>query len=93
MDAPEARQRIDLFLWHARVVRTRAAAAELVKKGHVRVDGRRVNAPGHFVRAGQVLTVALERQVRLLRIVRFAERRGDVTSATELFEEITEEHS
>ena len=91
METPEARQRFALFLWHARGVRARAAAADLVRQGHVRVNGQRINAPGHFVRPGQVLTIALDRQVRVLRIVRFSERRGDATSAIALFEEITEE--
>lgn len=91
MNAPAPRQRIDLWLWHARVVRTRAAAADLVRAGHVRVDGRRVDAAGHGVRVGQVLTVGLDRSVRVLRIVRFSERRGDATAASALFEEITDE--
>ncbi|MFG1360022.1 RNA-binding S4 domain-containing protein [Xanthobacter pseudotagetidis] len=91
MNAPAPRQRIDLWLWHARVVRTRAAAADLVRAGHVRVDGRRVDAAGQGVRAGQVLTVGLDRSVRVLRIVRFSERRGNATAASALFEEITGE--
>ena len=91
MNPPDARQRIDLWLWHARVARTRSAAAALVRAGHVRVDGRKVDAAGHGVRAGQVLTVALEHHVRVLRIVRFSERRKDATAASELFEEITDE--
>ena len=38
------RQRIDKWLWHARVVRTRSAAAALAASGHVRVNGQRVDA-------------------------------------------------
>ena len=85
------RQRLDRWLWHARVVRGRTDAAELVRDGHVRVDGRKVTSPGHMVKAGQVLTVALAHTVRLLRITGFAERRGSATSAAELFDEITDE--
>ena len=92
MEAPPARQRLDVWLWHARVVRARQGAADLVRAGRVRVDGRRETSPGHGVKVGDTLTIALDRQVRVLRIVRFAERRGDATSASELFEEITEEH-
>lgn len=88
-DAAE-RQRLDRWIWHARVVRTRTAAADLVRGGHVRLDGARVTSPAQAVKAGQVLTIALDRQVRLLRIVGFSERRGDATSAHALFEEITE---
>lgn len=80
------RQRIDKWLWHARVVRTRADAAALVAAGHVRVNGRRVDGPGRPVRAGDVLTVALDRTVRVLRVVAFAERRGSADDARVLSE-------
>jgi len=90
MSDPAERQRLDRWIWHARVVRTREAAAELVRAGHVRLDGARVTSPAHAVRAGQVLTIALDRQVRILRVVGFSERRGDATSASALFSEITE---
>ncbi|GGF81206.1 hypothetical protein GCM10007301_46660 [Azorhizobium oxalatiphilum] len=85
------RQRIDRWLWHARVVRTRADAADLVRSGHVRLDGQRITGAGHMVRAGQVLTVSLNAGVRVLRIRGFAERRGDATSASELLDDITDD--
>jgi ribosome-associated heat shock protein Hsp15 len=80
------RQRIDKWLWHARVVRTRADAAALVAAGHVRINGRRVDAPGRVVRPGDVLTVALDRTVRVLKVVAFAERRGSADDARALSE-------
>jgi len=85
---PPGRQRIDKWLWHARVVRTRSAAAALVAAGHVRIDGERVRAPGHAVRPGQVVTVALDRHVRLLRVIAFAARRGDAAAAAALYEAV-----
>ncbi|MGE4372132.1 MAG: RNA-binding S4 domain-containing protein [Xanthobacter sp.] len=84
------RQRLDRWIWHARVVRTRANAAELIRSGHVRLDGARVTAPSRMVRTGQVLTISLDNATRLLRIVGFAERRGGATSVSVLFEEITD---
>ncbi|MFG1319209.1 RNA-binding S4 domain-containing protein [Xanthobacter autotrophicus] len=90
MTDPTERQRLDRWIWHARVVRTRDVAADLVRAGHVRIDGARVTSPSHPVRAGQVLTIALDRNVRVLRIVGFSQRRGDATSTRALFEEITE---
>ena len=59
-------------------------------EGHVRLDGTRVTAPAQAVRAGQVLTIALDARVRVLRVLSFSERRGDATSASALFDEITE---
>jgi len=40
------------------------------------------------VKAGDVLTIALDRNVRLLRVTAFAERRGDATSARALYDEL-----
>ncbi len=73
--APD-RQRLDRWLWHARLVRTRGAAAALADAGYVRVNGTRVDAPGHHVRAGDVITVALDRGVRVLKGARVRRVQG-----------------
>jgi ribosomal protein S4 len=49
-------QRIDRWLWHARLARTRGAAAALVDSGYVRVNGQRVRAASRAVRIGDVIT-------------------------------------
>jgi ribosome-associated heat shock protein Hsp15 len=83
------RQRIDKWLWHARVVRTRSAAAALVETGLVRVNSARTGASSHPVRPGDVVTVALDRAVRVLKVKGFAERRGGADAARILFEDLT----
>jgi ribosome-associated heat shock protein Hsp15 len=80
------RQRIDKWLWHARVVRTRSDAAALAAAGHVRINGRRIDEPSRPVRPGDVVTVALDRTVRVLKVVAFAERRGSAADARALCE-------
>jgi ribosome-associated heat shock protein Hsp15 len=83
------RQRIDKWLWHARVVRTRSAAAALAVSGHVRVNGQRIDLASRAVRLGDVVTVALDRSVRVLKVAAFAERRGPAESARVLVEDLT----
>jgi ribosome-associated heat shock protein Hsp15 len=82
------RQRIDRWLWHARVVATRSTAAALAGSGHVRVNGARIRAPSRMVRTGDVITVALERHVRVLKVSGFVERRGPARTAQRLYEEL-----
>jgi ribosome-associated heat shock protein Hsp15 len=82
------RQRIDKWLWHARVVRTRAAAAALAAGGHVRINGQRIDSPSRPVRSGDVVTVALQGAVRVLKVTHFAERRGSPSDARLLWEEL-----
>jgi ribosome-associated heat shock protein Hsp15 len=82
------RQRLDKWLWHARVVKARTSAAALVEAGHVRINGVRESTPGHAVKPGDVLTIALDRSVRVLKVIGFSERRGDATAARVLYEDL-----
>ena len=70
------------------MVKARTSAAALVEAGHVRVNGVREKAPGHAVKAGDVLTIGLDRTVRILKVVGFAERRGDAASARVLYDDL-----
>jgi ribosome-associated heat shock protein Hsp15 len=82
------RQRVDKWLWHARVVRTRSAAAALAGTGCVRINSVRIDAPSRAVKAGDVVTIALDR-VRILKVLGFAEQRGSAEEARPLFEDLT----
>ena len=82
------RQRIDRWLWHARVVRTRSAAADLVVAGHVRINGTKVRAASREVKCGDVVTIALDRGVRVLKVRGFLARRGDAGMGAALYEEL-----
>ncbi len=79
------RQRIDKWLWHARIVKTRTAAAGLVTGGRVRVNGGRVTAPGQALKIGDVVTTALDGRVCVWRVEQFSERRGDADAGRAIY--------
>ncbi|MEI7866159.1 MAG: RNA-binding S4 domain-containing protein [Chthoniobacterales bacterium] len=83
------RQRIDKWLWHARIVRTRSAATALTAAGHVRLNGQRILAASHNVGVGDVVTLALDRSVRVVKVAGFAERRGASDAARALYQDLT----
>ena len=83
------RQRIDKWLWHARMVRTRSAAAALAEAGYVRLNGKRVTAPSHLVRIGDVVTLALDRAVKVIQVEGFCEKRGGAPAARALYRDLT----
>jgi ribosome-associated heat shock protein Hsp15 len=83
------RQRIDKWLWHARMVRTRTAAAALTMGGFVRLNGKRMTAAGHPVRIGDVVTVSLDRTVRVVQVEGLCERRGGAPAARALYRDLT----
>ncbi len=82
-------QRLDKWLWHARVVKTRSIAAALVQAGKVRVNRAKVLKASHMVKLGDVITVAAGGRVRVLRVTGFAERRGPAAKAQELYGDLT----
>ena len=82
------RQRLDKWLWHARIVRARSDAVKLVSGGRVRLNGARQTSPGRALKSGDVLTVALDARVRVLKVLGFSERRGDAPSAQILYDEL-----
>jgi ribosome-associated heat shock protein Hsp15 len=87
-DPPVERQRLDRWLFFARLAKSRSLAAKWIVDGHVRVNSRRVVQAARPVQAGDVVTLALECEVRVLRIVAMGLRRGPASEAARLFDEI-----
>ena len=71
------------------MVRTRGAAASLTEAGFVRLNGKRVTAPGHLVRLGDVVTLALDGAVKVVKVEGFCERRGAAPAARALYRDLT----
>lgn len=82
-------QRIDKWLWHARIFKTRSLSATFAASGKLRVNGTRVAKPSQSVSAGDVLTFPLRDNVRVLRIAGLAARRGPFAEAQRLYEDIS----
>lgn len=89
MDDVASPVRLDRWLWAARLLKTRALAAEAVKGGRVHVNGHSVK-PSREVRPGDriELTVAERRMVVDVRAT--SERRGPAREAALLYEETAE---
>jgi ribosome-associated heat shock protein Hsp15 len=79
------RQRLDKWLWFARMARTRALAQDLIENGFVRIDGRKAEQVAKAVGPGNVLTIALAQNVVVLEILGCAERRGTYPEAQKLY--------
>ena len=71
------------------MVRTRSAAAALADAGLVRINGARIDMSSRPVRPGDVVTIALDRSVRVLKVIGYAERRGSADIARALYEDLT----
>ncbi|MDG5748108.1 S4 domain-containing protein [Qipengyuania sp. XHP0207] len=80
--------RIDRLLCYLRFVRTRSAAQKLVEKGYIRRNGERVTRGAIDIRIGDVLTIPLGNQVRLVEILGMPDRRGPPRDAQACYREL-----
>lgn len=87
MNATEE-QRLDKWLWHARIVKSRSLAAKLIEAGCIRVNRQRVIKPSAMVKCGDVLTATLHGRVRVIEILGLGERRGRASDARTLYSEM-----
>jgi ribosome-associated heat shock protein Hsp15 len=78
--------RLDKWLFCARLCRTRQAAQDAIEAGKIRLNGVRVEKPGHVLRPGDVLTLALGGKVRAVKVQALAVRRGGTEPAQGLYE-------
>lgn len=69
----------------------RNLATELVEGGHVRVNRERITKISHTVKPDDVLTIALHNQVRVVKVLGAAQKRGSAPEASLLYQELNAE--
>lgn len=87
--AAEGRQRIDKWLFFARVVKSRSLAAKLVTAGRVRINRDKAAQASDFVKSGDVLTITLDRRVLVWKVLDTGTRRGPAPEAQALYEDLS----
>jgi len=83
-------QRLDKWLWCAHFMKTRSDCARLVEEGLVRINRQPTDKPHARLRPGDVLTLPLRGEVRVLRVLAMARRRGPAPEAQALYQEVEE---
>ncbi len=82
-------QRIDRFLWFARLTKTRSQAQTLCTQGHIRIDGRHIDRAHAAIHPGNVLSFALYGRVRVIRIEVLPARRGPPSEARACYTDLS----
>jgi ribosome-associated heat shock protein Hsp15 len=80
--------RIDKLLWQLRLSKSRTLAQTLVEKGHVRLNGIRVEKSSVEVKTGDTLVIPRGEAALAIRILTIPARRGPVAEAQACYSEI-----
>jgi len=89
--AGEGRQRIDKWLFFARVMKSRSLAAKLAQAGRVRINGEKTDQASATVKVGDVLTINLDQRIAVLKVAAAGDRRGPYEEARLLYEDLSPE--
>ena len=80
--------RLDKWLWHARITKTRTLAQKLVLSGKVRVNRVKALAPGRQIRVGDTLTINHPSGILVYQIAAISQRRGPYSQARLLYNDL-----
>ena len=83
------RQRIDKWLFFARIIKSRTLAGKFAAGGNVRVNSEKIDQASVLIKPGDVLTITLERRILVLRVLGCGQRRGPAPEAQLLYEDIS----
>jgi ribosome-associated heat shock protein Hsp15 len=86
---PDGGLRVDKWLWFARLAKTRTLAQKLAVSGRVRINRQKNDSAAHPVKVGDVLTIAFDASVRVLKIAALGTRRGPAPEARLLYEDLS----
>ncbi|EJJ25466.1 RNA-binding S4 domain-containing protein [Rhizobium sp. CF142] len=84
-----SRQRIDKWLFFARMVKSRSLAQSHIQSGHVSINGARCAQPSQMIKVGDRVELTLERRDVVLVVRLPGERRGPYEEAKLLYEDLS----
>jgi ribosome-associated heat shock protein Hsp15 len=83
------RQRLDKWLFFARMAKSRSLAQSYIQSGKVKVNGVSIRQPSYLVKAGDRLDIGFERMDKVLVVKSGGERSGPYEEAKLLYDDLT----
>ncbi len=81
-------QRIDQWMWFARIAKSRTLAQALIERGKVRINREKIYKTRTIVRPGDVLTMSLGPRVVSIEVLGIGSRRGPASEAAKLYRDL-----
>ena len=81
--------RLDTWLWHARLAKSKAECGKLIEVCGFRLNRQPVTKAHAKLRVGDILTFGWQEEVRVWRVLALGERRCSADQARLLYETIT----
>ena len=81
--------RLDVYLYFIRIFKSRSLATKFVSTNRLRISGQVTQKPHKMISIGDVLTMTIDDNIKILKVLNIPNRRGPYSEALNFYEDIT----
>ena len=81
--------RLDVYLYYIRIFKSRSIATKFVSTNRLRISGQVTQKPHKMISIGDVLTMTIDDNIKILKVLNIPNRRGPYAEALNFYEDIT----
>ena len=81
--------RLDIYLYYIRIFKSRSIATKFVLTNRLRVSGKVTQKPHKMICVGDVLTITINDNIKILKVLDIPSRRGPYPESLNFYEDIT----
>ena len=81
--------RLDIYLYYIRIFKSRSIATKFVLTNRIRISGQVTQKPHKMISIGDVLTMTINNNIKILKVLDIPKRRGPYSESLNFYEDIT----
>ena len=81
--------RLDIYLYYIRIFKSRSIATKFVLTNRLRISGKVTQKPHKMISVGDVLTITINDNIKVLKVLGIPNRRGPYSESLNFYEDIT----
>ena len=81
--------RLDIYLYYIRIFKSRSIATKFVLTNRLRISGQVTQKPHKMISIGDVLTMTINDNIKILKVLDIPSRRGPYPESLNFYEDIT----
>ena len=81
--------RLDVYLYYIRIFKSRSIATKFVSTNRLRISGKVTQKPHKMISISDVLTMTINDNVKILKVLDIPNRRGPYSESLNFYEDIT----
>ena len=81
--------RLDIYLYYIRIFKSRSIATKFILTNRLRISGQVTQKPHKMISIGDVLTMTINDNIKILKVLDIPSRRGPYPESLNFYEDIT----